>query len=338
MGLGGITFGITFYTIFIAYQLSKYGDAVRQNPAKFLLSAINPIYLFTGPVPNKIIVQRSHNWGRTIKKRFKVINSDLLVGILFSTVLAPSLTPYFYLKDSTQIIDILLFGVVFELYVYFNFSGFSMISWSLMRLLGVKVNRNFRQPFGANSIVEYWQRWHISLSNILKELFFWKCRSLLGVYGAVFCVFLASALWHGVSTNFVVWGLFHSILWCLAHYFHKVGFRALNYILLFFGVVVGRVIFSELNWSLLATKLMVIFDVNNWKLESDFVITTHGYLEALNLMVALLVIALEILMPRLGFSGKNYEHLRSPTASMLVAVYICCAFSGIGDAPLYGNR
>lgn len=334
----GYKFGITFYTVYIAYQISKYKDLLKKYPLKFIFSVVNPIYLFTGPVPINFSIPTKIFKIKRVLKIFNVVNSDLIVGVLFSTILAPSLTPYLYLKNSVNIIDIFLFGLIFELFVYFNFAGYSMIAWAMMRLIGIKAPRNFRQPFGANSIIDYWQRWHISLSVILKELFFTKAKPLLGTYGAVFLVFIASAMWHGITINFVLWGFFHSILWCFAHYLNKYNFKILNYILLIFGVIIGRIIFSEADWATLSSKLSTIFDFKKWHGESDYIFLTIKLREKINLLLIVIIISWEIFALKFGFSNRDYEHLKSPYTSALITVYICLAFVGFNGEPVYGNR
>ena len=299
---------------------------------------MNPLYLFSGPIPINFPINAINFKIKRLSKIFNKVNSDLILGLFFSNVLAPSLTPYFYLKNSTNIIDIILFGLIFEFFVYFNFSGYSMIAWALMRLVGIKAPRNFRQPFGANSIVDYWQRWHISLSIILKELFFAKVKPFLGLYGAVFVVFLFSAMWHGVTINFFVWGLFHSILWCSAYFLNKLNFKFINYILLIFGVVVGRVIFSEIDWIKLSLKLSVIFDLTKWNIDGDFILLTQGLLGRINLLFIFLIISWEVVAPKIGFAERDYNYLRSPCFSALIAIYVCLSFAGFDGVPIYGDR
>jgi alginate O-acetyltransferase complex protein AlgI len=332
------TFGITFYTIYIAHQISRHKELLKKKPLEFIFSAINPLYLFSGPIPiNSLIRIKRIKIKRTLKI-FHIVNSDLILGIFFSAILAPALTPYLHLKSSTNIIDILLFGLIFEFFVYFNFAGYSMIAWALMRLIGIKAPRNFRQPFGASSIVDYWQRWHISLSGALKELFFTKAKPHLGTYGAVFLVFLASALWHGVTINFILWGVFHSFLWCLAHHLNKFNLKTVNYIFLVFGVVVGRIIFSEIDWTVLYLKLSTIIDFTKWNNSSEHVFLTLGIRDKINLLLVILIIGWEVIAPRFGCLDRDYKHLKSPYASALIAIYVCLAFVGLNGEPVYGNR
>ena len=108
----GYKFGITFYTVYIAYQISKYKELLKKHPLKFIFSVVNPFYLFTGPIPVNFLINIKNFKPERILKIFYVVNSDLILGLLFSAILAPSLTPYFYLKSSINIIDIFLFGFI----------------------------------------------------------------------------------------------------------------------------------------------------------------------------------------------------------------------------------
>jgi hypothetical protein len=111
-----IYFGISFYTVNIGYYLLTNREAIKSRPFIFLLFAINPLYLFTEP------------FRKLFFKRIEIINSELILGIFFALLLATSFLPLFYLKNSFEFLDLILFVLIFELYVYFNFAGFSMIA------------------------------------------------------------------------------------------------------------------------------------------------------------------------------------------------------------------
>lgn len=328
-----LLFGISFYTLFLSLHLHKNALAIRQTPVRFLLQAINPVYFFTGPVP-------TFQWdGAVLRKawrRARVVHNDLLYGVVFSVVLAPSLKPYLALHASVNAVDILLFGIVYEFYVYLNFCGFSTIAWVALRMLGVRAPRNFRQPFGAASVVEYWRRWHVSLSGVLKELFYAKIRPVLGVFPAVVVVFLASALWHGVTLNFMVWGLFHAVMWLIAYRLR--GWRRLNYVLLAFTVVMGRIIFSEIDPDALATKVRVLLMPWQWHLASDNLELPLGLRNRVNLVVCIVVLLAEIVMGRTQPTATSYQHLRGRVASAFVALYLCLFLADFTGGPVYGDR
>lgn len=332
------TFGITFYTVYIAYNISKRSELIKKNPLNFIFSIINPIYLFTGPIPTNSPFNIRRFKLKRVLKIFNIVNYDLIIGFFFAIILAPTLVPYFYLKSSTNIIDIFLFGLLFEIYVYFNFAGYSMIAWVLIRLIGLKAPRNFKQPLGANSIIDYWQRWHISLSIILKELLFVKAKPIFGLYGAIFIVFINSALWHGISFNFILWGFFHATLWYLSYYLHKFNFKIFNYIIFVFGVVIGRIIFSENDSMILLSKLYKIINFTKWNDDSVFVILELSLRESINLLLIAFLVAWEFSAARMGFLDRDYNHLKSPIISTLILVYTCLSFIGFNGEPIYGNR
>jgi D-alanyl-lipoteichoic acid acyltransferase DltB (MBOAT superfamily) len=329
-----IYFGISFYTVNIGYYLLKSREAIKSRPFIFLLFTINPLYLFTGPFPNEIPNKLRKINFKLFFKRLEIINSELILGVFFALILAPSFLPLFYLKNSFEFLDIILFGIIFEFYVYFNFAGFSMIAWSFMRLIGINVQRNFNQPFSSTSIVEYWQRWHITLSNILKELFFKKIKVEIGLYGTVFIVFCASALWHGITINFLIWGATHSLFWCISNFLYKKKMKVLNYLLLFFGVIIGRIIFSEMNTAFLLKKMRVLIDFTQWnfKISNNFYFMKLGYSNLLNIYVSLFLIFLET-------PDKNYySYLKTPIVSTIILIYLFLTINGFNFEPIYGGR
>lgn len=102
--------------------------------------------------------------------------------------------------------------VCYTLQIYFDFSGYSDMAIGLAKMFGFHFPENFDYPYIADSITNFWRRWHISLSTWFRDYLFFP----LGVRGPrwrvylnLLIVFFLCGLWHGASWNFVVWGLFH---------------------------------------------------------------------------------------------------------------------------------
>jgi D-alanyl-lipoteichoic acid acyltransferase DltB (MBOAT superfamily) len=304
--------------------------------ASFLVTALNPFYLSTGPFPSRLMDAKAWPTLSEAVKRFLSSHREILTGAFFALILANSLTHFFYLKSSGNVVDIIVFGLAFELYVYFNFCGYSMIARAFCRAIGMDVPTNFAHPFGASSVVEYWRRWHISLSAILREIFFLPLKSKLGMFPAVFIVFLASAVWHGVSANFLLWGAFHAIFWCIAYRLHKTGFRVLNLFLLPFVVIIGRLIFAESDWTALGEKLSVVFDVTKWSVANTIALPA-GVRDKMNLALASAIVIAEVVI-RGPSSEPRYGYLAKPAVQSLIAIYVCLMFAGLHGEPIYGNR
>ncbi len=101
----------------------------------------------------------------------------------------------------------------YSLQLYFDFSAYSDMAIGLGKMLGFHFLENFRFPYTAKSIREFWQRWHISLSNWFRDYLYIPLggnRVSPGrIYVNLFIVFFLTGLWHGASWNFVVWGMLH---------------------------------------------------------------------------------------------------------------------------------
>ena len=109
--------------------------------------------------------------------------------------------------------------VAYAIQIYFDFSGYSDMAIGLGRLFGFEFMENFRRPYIAASVREFWQRWHISLSTWFRDyLYIPLGGNRLGpvrTYVNLFIVFFLTGLWHGASWNFVVWGLLHGCMMVL---------------------------------------------------------------------------------------------------------------------------
>jgi D-alanyl-lipoteichoic acid acyltransferase DltB (MBOAT superfamily) len=104
----------------------------------------------------------------------------------------------------------------YALQLYFDFSGYTDIAIGSALLLGVKLPVNFNMPYAAESIPDFWRRWHITLSNWLRDYLYFSLPGLrspwkIFAYTNLILTMLLGGLWHGASWNFVVWGLLHGV-------------------------------------------------------------------------------------------------------------------------------
>jgi alginate O-acetyltransferase complex protein AlgI len=107
-------------------------------------------------------------------------------------------------------------GVVcYTIQIYFDFSGYSDMAIGLGRMFGFRFPENFRWPYIASSIQEFWRRWHISLSTWFRDYLYVPLGgsrvSTARTYANLVTVFFLCGLWHGASWNFVIWGLYHGV-------------------------------------------------------------------------------------------------------------------------------
>jgi D-alanyl-lipoteichoic acid acyltransferase DltB (MBOAT superfamily) len=137
----------------------------------------------------------------------------LFKKIVIADRLAMIVSPIFAHPTEYTGLTLMLVTVLFAVQIYCDFSGYSDIALGAAQVMGFTLIENFRRPYGAASIREFWTRWHISLSTWFKDYLYipmggnrvpkWRWSLNLVV------VFLASGLWHGANWTFVVWGFLH---------------------------------------------------------------------------------------------------------------------------------
>ena len=107
---------------------------------------------------------------------------------------------------------IAVYAYAFE--IYYDFSGYTDIALGSAMLLGIKLPANFNMPYAASSIADFWRRWHISLSNWLRDYLYFSLpgkRSKIAPYANLVLTMLIGGLWHGASWTFVAWGALHGV-------------------------------------------------------------------------------------------------------------------------------
>ena len=217
--------GISFYTFqTISYSLDIYFKKLR--PTKDFISFASFVCFFPQLVAGPI--ERASNLLPQILKN-RVFKYDqgvqglrlILWGMFKKVVIADSLGPRVDLIfENYQIYDggILFLGLVyFSFQIYCDFSGYSDIAIGTAKLFGINLRKNFNLPYFSKNIKDFWKRWHISLSSWFRDYLFiplggskeGKWLSLRNI----FIVFIVSGFWHGANWTFIVWGLFHALLY-----------------------------------------------------------------------------------------------------------------------------
>ncbi len=321
--------GVSFVTASLAFYILTG----RLNFKNLCLNILQPARFNSGPVsiPAKDLpgLNRARSW---------VYLGWIILGAFFFCVLAAKLSPFLMLRRSPYSIDILAFAFIFEIYVYFNFCGISFVVFGILNLAGVKTILNFNSPFSARDVIGYWQRWHISLSTTLKELFFIPAKKHFGIAFSVFLVFMSSAMWHGMSLNFLIWGFFHATAWLLTYLLTKKflwpQLGRFTSMLIFPPVIVfGRLIFSETDPDFLFLKVhnLLHFQWNNDSYLLNLSLDTQSIII---LTISILYIAAETLFPR---RFLRYRILRNKWV-LLALLSSTLSFGTLGIGGIYGTR
>lgn len=215
--------GISFFTFkAISYMIDVYKGKIlpEKNLGIYALYISFFVDLAAGPIDraDKLIPQfREHRrfLPENIVKGLKLI----LWGYFMKVVVADRITlyvdPIFNNLDNHSGISVLLAAALFSLQIYCDFGGYSYIAIGCGKAMGFNLMTNFERPYMANSVSEFWRRWHISLSTWFRDYVYIplggnRCsisRNRLNLL----ITFTVSGLWHGANWTFVVWGFLNGL-------------------------------------------------------------------------------------------------------------------------------
>jgi D-alanyl-lipoteichoic acid acyltransferase DltB (MBOAT superfamily) len=215
--------GISFYTFqTLSYVLDVWRGDLTPEPHLGYYALFVSFFpqLVAGPIerPGHLLPQ--------LKEEHHLKGGDLLLGfgrmalgffqkIAVADVLAQIADPVFADPQTANGPAVVVGTVCFALQIYCDFAGYSNIALGAARMMGIHLMENFRQPYAAQTIQDFWRRWHISLTQWFTDYVY---KPLGGNRAGrlrqccnVLVVFLLSGLWHGADWTFVVWGGIHGV-------------------------------------------------------------------------------------------------------------------------------
>ena len=219
--LGAIPIGLSFHTFqAMAYAIEVYRG---KQPAERTFSIFALYIMFfpqiaAGPIERPGDMLPQFRQPHPLRYENVVAGLQLMVwGMFQKYVVADHLAVVVNsIYDSPAKLSgpITAFGsVCFSFQIFCDFAGYSEIALGLAQVLGLRLTRNFHIPFHADSMAEYWKRWHITLSAWMRDyVFFPLCGNrprMPRICVSIMVVFLANALWHGARLNYLVSGLLH---------------------------------------------------------------------------------------------------------------------------------
>ncbi len=160
--------------------------------------------------------------------------SEFIIGFGLKKIFADRLSAIWNGVETTGIDSISTtfawLGIIsFSLQLYFDFYGYSLMASGIGQMLGYRTPDNFNYPYISSSVSDFWRRWHITLGDWFKENVYFplggnRCSKTKHIFN-LFAVWILTAIWHGSTLNFIVWGLFLFILIMLEKY------RIVNFII-----------------------------------------------------------------------------------------------------------
>lgn len=215
--------GLSFHTFqSMSYTIEVYRG--QQKAEKHLGYFANYVLFFPQMVAGPI--ERYATLGEELRKKqtlnyqnlsagFRLVLLGFVVKMVIADQLAPFVNQVYANPTAYNQLQIVAALVFFAFQIYADFFGYSLIAQGSARLLGIHIMDNFKTPYFAKSVGEFWRRWHISLSTWFRDYLYiplggnrvstwrWALNTLI--------VFGISGLWHGANWTFIIWGLLHGI-------------------------------------------------------------------------------------------------------------------------------
>lgn len=328
--------GISFFTFQeVSYLIDVYKE--RVTPSSSLLNYATYVCLFpqlvAGPIVrysqiNEQLKSREHSFNN-----FSVGVTRFILGLSKKVILANLLgTMYDELSTITQY-TVLLFwlkAIGYTLQLYLDFSAYSDMAIGLGHMFGFSFTENFNYPLIANSITDFWRRWHITLSSFFKDYVYIPLGgnrvSFVKWLRNIFVVWFLTGLWHGASWNYILWGLYFALLLLIEKKVLKKRLekhRVLSHVYTLFLVIISFVIFKNESIVELKKNLIGMFNFVNYKL---FDSTVLYYLKSYAILVLVSVLASTPLLKNIAIKLskrkvlKNFSIILEPALIIILLV------------------
>jgi D-alanyl-lipoteichoic acid acyltransferase DltB (MBOAT superfamily) len=231
--------GISFITFQkIAFLVDAYRGLVRNfTPLNYTFFVTFFPQLIAGPITHhsEIMPQIGPSQRRDIAADLAVGISIFVVGLFKKVVIADSLAiyadaGYAMLREGRPLDHASAWVTVlcYSFQLYYDFSGYSDMAIGLARMFGFRLPVNFYSPYKSTSIIDFWRRWHITLSRFLRDYLYIPLggnrRGPVRRYVNLGIVMLLGGLWHGANWTFVVWGAVHGLMLALNHAWRAIPF------------------------------------------------------------------------------------------------------------------
>lgn len=222
--------GISFFTFTqIAFLVDAYrGEVKEKNLGHYGLFVTYFPHLIAGPVLHHKQMMPQFSALETYRFSYKniAIGSTIFsIGLFKKVILADGIArfgaPVFSAaKSGAQLgaFEAWCGALAYTLQLYFDFSGYSDMAIGLSRLFGIRLPLNFNSPYKAANISDFWRRWHMTLSQFLRDYLYISLggnrRGTVRRYINLFITMVLGGLWHGAGWTFVIWGALHGLYLC----------------------------------------------------------------------------------------------------------------------------
>ena len=303
-----IPLAISFFTFQqIAYLVDAYkGETKEYDIRKYMLFVCFFPQLIAGPIVHHREVLPQFEKASIYKFSQKALSIGLTVfiaGLFKKVIFADRIAEYSNLAfaAASQGIDLTFSeawvgALGYSLQLYFDFSGYSDMAIGAAYMFGIRLPLNFNSPYKAISIVDFWRRWHITLSHFLRDYLYIPLggsrKGELRRYTNLFITMLLGGLWHGAGWTFIFWGGLHGFYLVINHLYRSIRIslghnlkndswllRGAGWSATFLAVVISWVFFKANSFEIATSILSSMFGLNGIQLP-DFTVPYLGFLRS----------------------------------------------------------
>lgn len=278
--------GISFYTFqIISYEVDVYRGKVKAS--KSLIDYMTYVFLFpqliAGPIVRYETISKELKSRKVTLEDFSYGVNRFIIGLFKKVVIANNIGELCNILNNSSEVSVLLYwvlGISYMLQIYFDFSGYSDIAIGIGRMIGFKFPENFNYPYIANSVTDFWRRWHMTLSSWFRDYVYIPLGgnrvSTLKHIRNILVVWMLTGLWHGASWNFIIWGIYFGVILIIEKYYlnkvlEKLP-RVIRNIYAMFIVMISFIIFSSDDISSALVAIKGLFSFSSLKFSNDFII------------------------------------------------------------------
>lgn len=345
MGLGQVLakplplpLGISFYTFqVISYVVDVYRKTAPAEKSVVSFATYMTFFpqLIAGPIVRYEelrgqLVAREETWNK-IANGFCLLMIGLGKKMLLANPMGQLWEGLRVQPDSIGLLGAWTGAAAFTMQIYFDFSGYSDMARGLGRMFGFEIPVNFRYPYAAQSIKEFWRRWHITLSQWFRDYVYIPLggsrRGMARTFVNLFIVWALTGLWHGAAWNYVLWGLYYFVLLTAERLIGEARLaripRVLRHILTMALVMLGWVLFAIEDFSALADYLHAMFTLSGGWISAQAAVWALSYLP-------LFLVAVWASLPITARLVQRYEEARfvqwgAPVWCLLLLAASCAA-------------
>ena len=285
--------GISFYTFqVVSYMVDIYRNTVPVENSLVSFSTYMTFFpqLIAGPIVryDELRTQlsgRQETWHK-IADGFCLLMIGLGKKMLLANPMGELWEGLRALTGNIGILGAWAGAAAFTLQIYFDFSGYSDMARGLGRMFGFEIPINFRYPYAAQSIQDFWRRWHITLSSWFRDYVYIPLGGSRRGAGRtivnLFAVWVLTGLWHGAAWNYVLWGLYYFVLLTAERLIGQPHLarvpRVLRHFLTMALVMIGWVLFAIEDFGALGAYLYSLFSPSGGVISTQAAVWVLSYL------------------------------------------------------------